>query len=300
MNYTNSSNRLQAPARTGFSPKPPTFLSLESGPRGLHLCVRSAATLARRKTGAFKLALAAVALGVCGLAHEAAAQTYFIQPQDESTSKDTKIYNSTPTSNFSSNLNLTSPDTGAFFSSLVQFSLATVPAGKTITNATLTLYCTGVGPSGVPNANGGAVTVQPITSGWSETTADAAVAGAPPLATYNAIYGTPPTITLGNVVATTVVNGAGFVTWDITSLAQQWENGTLANNGVYLRFGTSVTNGDLGFADVDSSPTVAGSMPSLTITVPEPSTTMAMIVGGFGLCVGVWRLRRTGARAAVI
>ena len=295
MNYTNISTRLSLPGDgqpSAGSGAEAGVLSLENNKRGRCLRVRKISTVVRRKLGVCKLTLAALALSVVPCAQQAAAQTYFIQPTTEATSKDAKIYNSTPTMNFQSNLDLTSPNIGAFFSSLIQFNLSSVPAGTTIRQATLTLYCRGIGVSGAPNPTGGTVTVQPITSGWSETAADAAVASAPPLATYNAVYGTTPTITLGNVVSSTVVNGAGFVTWDITSTAQQWHTGTLANNGVYLRLSTD--NGDVGFDDVDTL-TVAGSSPSLTLVVPEPSTNVALAIGGVGLLLACQGVRRRAA-----
>ena len=48
MNYTNHVSRLRLQNESGPAGKPPTFLSLELGPRGLRLCVRTAATLAKR------------------------------------------------------------------------------------------------------------------------------------------------------------------------------------------------------------------------------------------------------------
>lgn len=74
MNYTNSSNRLHVPVRSDLPPKTATFLSLERSARGLHLRVRTAATLARRKAGAFKLATAAMAVACFAPVDAAKAQ----------------------------------------------------------------------------------------------------------------------------------------------------------------------------------------------------------------------------------
>ena len=103
MNYTNNSSRLRlrgnAQSPTG-SDSDATVLSLENGRHGLCLRVRKPATAARRKLAACKITLAAVALSTCGFIHDAAAQTYFIQPATGKASKDTKIYSATPTVNF--------------------------------------------------------------------------------------------------------------------------------------------------------------------------------------------------------
>jgi hypothetical protein len=230
--------------------------------------VRKIATLARR-------ALRPVAAASVALAASAQAQ-FTIQPLTEATSRDTKIYGSVPTSNFSSNLNIVSLDVGAHFLSLVQFDLSALPfPSSEITQAFITLYVTGLGASGGPAA-GGDVTLSPILDDWRETAADP---GPAPLATYDAFFGTTPTLDLGSVAATQTIAGVGFVDWDLTSLVQSWAADPSSNHGVLIQLATG--GGDIGIADVDSTPGVAGSAPKLTV-VPEPGTAAALL-GGAGV-----------------
>lgn len=215
--------------------------------------------------------LACIVTGLLATASVSSAQLVF-QPLSEATSKDTKIYSSVPTSNFSSNLSITSPNIGAHFLSLLQFDLSQygiIPVNQ-ITSAYLTLSVYQIGPNG---GIGGDVTVSPILSGWKENAGDA---GGDPLATYDAFFGTIPTITFGAPVATTTVNGVGLYTWDITNTVKAWVSGAQANNGVLIQIATP--NGDIGINDVDSGGTAGA--PSLTV-VPEPGS--VSILGGIGL-----------------
>jgi hypothetical protein len=267
MHYTNFVARSRS-LKPGFAADAATVLSLETDKRGTHLRVRKLTTLARR-------ALRPLTAATVAIATSAHAQ-FTIQPLTEAASKETKIYGSVPTSNFSSNLNVVSQDVGAHFLSLVQFDLSSLPfPAAEITQAFITLYVTGLGASGGP-ASGGDVTLSPILDDWRETAADPGVA---PLATYDAFFGTTPTIDVGGVAATQTVTGAGFVNWDVTSLVQSWAADPAGNHGVLI--GLATGGGDIGIADVDSSPGVPGSAPSLTV-VPEPGTAAALL-GGAGL-----------------
>jgi hypothetical protein len=267
MHYSNFPSRSR-PARAAAAAPAATTLSLETDRRGTHLRVRKIATLARR-------ALRPVAAATVAMAASAQAQ-FTIQPLTEATSKDTKIYGSVPTSNFSSNLNIVSLDVGAHFLSLVQFDLSALPfPSSEITQAFITLYVTGLGASGGPAA-GGDVTLSPILDDWRETAADP---GPAPLATYDAFFGTTPTLDLGSVAATQTIAGVGFVDWDVTSLVQSWAADPSSNHGVLIQLATG--GGDIGIADVDSTPGVAGSAPKLTV-VPEPGTAAALL-GGAGV-----------------
>lgn len=223
-----------------------------------------------------KAARKAVAAGAAVLALAASAQAQFIfQPTTEAASKDTKIYQHTPTMNFSTNLNITSNDVGSQFLSLLEFDLSTLPTSSAdITSAVLTLYSTGLGPSGVVPAIGGDVSVSPILNPWRENSADP---GSAPLATYNAFFGTTPTLAFGAPVATETVTGAGFYEWDITNLVKSWVDGSQPNHGLFIQLTTP--GGDIGFADADSNPTIAGSSPSLTV-VPEPGSALLAGLGG--------------------
>jgi hypothetical protein len=221
-------------------------------------------------------------LGALALAAGTASSSaqFIFQPLTEATSKDSKIYISQSTLSLQSNLNVVSADVTHFLS-LVQFDLSSLPLlASEITSATLTLYSTGLGASG-GSTIGGDVTLSPILNAWRENAGDA---GTAPLSTYDAFYGTTPTLTAGSAVATQTVNGAGFVTWDITNTVKAWVDGSLVNNGLLIQLATP--GGDVGFADVDSNG--AANAPKLTV-VPEPST--AALLGGAGL-LGLLRRRR--------
>ncbi len=235
-----------------------------------------------------KLLAVLAAAAAFGAGHDCHAQLV-LQPLTEATSKDTKIYQHVDTSNFSSNLSITSPDTGGHFASLVQFDLSSVsfPAAD-ITSAKLTLYSTGIGVSGTTNAAGGLVTLSPILDNWRENAADA---GSAPLATYAAFFGTTPTLHSGPVASSQNVTGTGFYDWDITNLVKSWVDSSQPNYGVLIQINT--TSGDVGFADVDSTPGVSGSSPALTInTVPEPASA-ALLLAGLGMTLA--RRRRVAA-----
>jgi len=184
-------------------------------------------------------------------------QIIAIQPTTEAASKETKIYQHTPTMNFSSNIDVTSADTGALFNSLLQFDLAstfqTVTPAK-IKSVKITLFCRELG------AAGGDVTLRAITSPWKENAADA---GDAPLATYNNVIVTP-LISIGDVAANAMVTSAGFFDWDVTELAKSWSAGTAVNHGVYISLATN--GGDVRLADCDLvAPNVTGTAPKITI-----------------------------------
>jgi hypothetical protein len=241
------------------------------------------------------LVLAFAAAGFLASATTGSAQ-FVIQPLTEATSKDTKIYSGVPDGNFSSTFNITSSDIGAHFLALVQFDLSQLGAlnANDIVSATLRLYSSGIGVSGGPVA-GGIVTISPILDAWRENSGDA---GAAPLATYGAFFGTTdvdnnavaPTLHYGSAVASQTISAGGFYSWDITNTVKSWQSGSLANNGVLIQISTP--GGDIGFADVDSSPGIPGSAPALTV-VPEPNTAAALL-GGAGL---LFLLRRRNPRA---
>lgn len=212
-------------------------------------------------------------------APRARAATYTIQPLTEAESKDTKIYVSVPNSNFSSNLSVVSADI-TDFRSLVQFDLSAI-AGLTaadITTASLRLYVTGLNTNALSTATSATVTVSPILNEWRETAADAGIA---PLATWNAFFGTTPTLTFGGVAASQTVTGIGYFDWDITTLVKSWKDGTLANNGLFLQ--APGPQGDVGIADTDT-PAFA---PALIVTspIPEPATAGLGLVGLLGLAL---------------
>jgi hypothetical protein len=281
MNYSNIDCSLytKSPATSTAKGRQLTVIEDRAGRR--HLVLHRAGAPLRR---GFRLLTQLGAAFVVLLAASVQSHAQIvIQPLVEADSKDTKIYDTLPTLSLQSDLNVVSQDVGAHFLSLVQFDLAAITlTAAEITNATLTLYSTGLGISGGP-AVGGTVTISPILTEWRETSSSP---GTAPLATYNAFFGTgtAQTLNFGSAAASQNVTGAGFVDWDITDLVKSWKDGSQENYGVLIQLSTN--GGDIGFADVDSQPGIAGSSPKLTI-VPEPGTTLLAFAG-----LGVMFLRR--------
>ena len=266
----------------------------------LNLSAEQAAKLLRRKAAkkprrtargenrvlaAIRAVTATVALFLAGTVM--AQAQFVIQPANEAASKDTKIYASLPTGNFSSTLNIAGPETGANFLALVQIDLATLPySSGEITSAIFSLYCTGLGPTvGTPGVGAGEVTLSPILTNWRENGSDS---GTAPLATYDNFFGASPTLSFGAAVATQNVTGEGYVNWDITNLVKEWVSGARPNYGVFIQ--TTNPLGDIGFADTDSPS--AGFGPKLTV-VPEPSSAILALAGGAACLL---RRRRQNAR----
>ncbi len=228
-----------------------------------------------RLLGALRMAATAGA-ALVALMSSASAQIT-IQPVTEAFSRETKIYEHTPTMNFSSNIAVTSTDIGSNFVSLLQFDLSAVPyTSAEITSATIKLYNFQLGfSSSGAIVNGGTVTMSPILDAWRETAGEA---GAAPLATYDAFFGASPTLHFGPVAASTVVGDVGFYTWDITNLVKAWKDGSQPNNGVLIQLASP--GGDIGFADVDSNG--AANAPSITV-VPEPGSIFLGLAGAGAL-----------------
>ena len=199
----------------------------------------------------------------------ALATTFTIQPQNETESKDTKIYASLPTGNFSSNLNVVSADI-TDFRSLIQFdtsSLAVLGVND-ISSAVVRLYVTGLNTNGLSTATSVNVTLSPIQNPWKETSADS---GSAPLATWDAFFGSNPTLSIGSVASSQSVTGVGYFDWDVTALVKDWVGGTKVNHGLLIQAPGPL--GDAGIADTDT-PAFA---PALIVNaVPEPSSLITL------------------------
>src|SRR5215472_13088853 len=134
-------------------------------------------------------------------------------------SQDTFVSSITPKVNYGPGINLV---VGPGTTSYVQFNLSGIPAGATISKASLRLYVDAV-------ATKGSFDVYQLNSGWSENTL-----------TYNTpLPALGASATAGHPVAVTAASMNQFILIDITSLAQAWVNGTTANNGVALSLTTA-------------------------------------------------------------
>jgi len=157
-------------------------------------------------------------------------------------SADTFVSSSTAKTNYGSSIALVVCQGST---SYVQFNLAGIPAGASISKATLRLYVDAV-------AKAGKFDVYQLNSSWAENTL-----------TYN----TPPpplgiSVTNGTGVSITTANWNQFLLIDITALAQGWVNGTIPNNGVAL----ALTSGSSGSFSFDSKESLlTGNGPELEI-----------------------------------
>jgi hypothetical protein len=159
-------------------------------------------------------------------------------------SGDTFVSSTTPKINYGSGIALV---VGQGTTSYLQFNLSGIPAGATVSKATLRLYVDAV-------AAKGAFDVYQLNTSWSENTL-----------TYN----TPPpalgeSATGDHPVVITSAAANQFLLIDITPLAQNWVNGTIPNHGV----GLALTNGSSGWFSFDSKESVfTGNGPELDVVL---------------------------------
>ncbi len=156
---------------------------------------------------------------------------------------DTFVSSSTPKLNYGPSIILA---VGPGTNSYVQFNLSGIPAGATISKATLRLYVDAVSGSGT-------LDVFQVTSSWGEN---------------KVTYNTRPTqqsvsAIVGTSVPITSATGNQFLLIDITPLAQGWLNGTIPNNGVAL----ALTSGSGTFALDSKESLLTGNGPELEIAL---------------------------------
>ncbi|NNJ95331.1 MAG: DNRLRE domain-containing protein [Halobacteria archaeon] len=168
--------------------------------------------------------------------------------------------------------------------SLVQFDLAAIPVGARVISAQLQLYHT---ITETPGADAG-VSVHRVSRDWVEGTKSGA--GTADGASWDTWNGTNAWSTAGGdydpaaVASSAITDATGdWESWDITSLAQGWLDGTFANNGLLLK-GIGTVAVSLASKE-DADPTLH---PKLNITyacecgsaclAPQGSGTVLMVV----------------------
>jgi hypothetical protein len=230
----------------------------------------------------------AVTLIWCCL-HQAVCVAITLQP-DESTSKDTFVYQFLSGYNFDSvsfpgtfgNL-LSAGKTGSGHDteSLLQFDLSTVGlTGSQVSSATLQLHVIDTVSAGFglsPDATHPVqIDVTAITESWSESGGSGV--------TWNTLPGAA-----GSPATSQSLNQVNvLVSFDVTNLVKQWLDGSLANNGFLLTQEAAVgVSGAYHVAVFDSS---AGTVAPLLTIVPEPATAVLVLLGTAGLAI--FRLRK--------
>lgn len=186
--------------------------------------------------------LAAAAIALC-----AALTGTPLRAQNAPPSGDTFTYTSTPKTNYGGWPQLiVNPDATAY----IQFNLSGIPANATVSKATLRLYVDAV-------ATPGSFDVYQLGAPWSEGTLNSLNAPTP---------GSSATGGAGMAVVSGDTNQ--FVLINVTSLVQDWLNGSVANNGIALKLST--TAGSFSFDSKESE--LTSHEPELEIAVSEPGS----------------------------
>lgn len=156
---------------------------------------------------------------------------------------------------------------------LIQYDLSQIPDGSSVDSAILDLYHTN------NISNGTTYDIFRITSAWDENSV-----------TFN----TSPSIDPIAVSSLTIFDNDTFVhrTWDITTLVDDWVNGTYMNYGMWIEEIPISGDGVAYFASSDWNVgySAGEERPKLTVDyqpVPEPSTFILFGAGLAGLVA--WR-----------
>lgn len=213
-----------------------------------------------------------------GIAMATPALAVVVLQPNEAASKDTMVYEFLPTFNFNG------PPFGAFLpasktafpadghdvESLLEFDLSSVTlTAAQVTSATLELYSidnedemTGTGFGANPTAS------DPVTVNLLAFLDDDPGLWGEAAVTWNVKNG----LSIAGQYASTDIDGINqWYSFDVTTLVQQWLDGTLENNGFLLSADAPVLREDVeNFAVAAFSSSAGGFAPRLTI-VPEPS-----------------------------
>jgi trimeric autotransporter adhesin len=151
----------------------------------------------------------------------ATAMSVPMSAQQAPPSADTFALSATPKTNYGSSPLLALTNGATAF---IQFNLSELPPNATVSKATLRLYVDAV-------TGAGTFDVYEVNTPWTEGGLNFTNAPAPGLSAT----GSKP-------VSISSASGNQFVLVDITTLVQDWVNGTVANNGIALKL-TSSTGG---------------------------------------------------------
>ncbi len=194
--------------------------------------------------------------------------------------KDTYISNDNQTTNYGSDTVVRLDESGGSAQGdgrvLLQFDLSAIPAGATITSATLQVEATG--KTGTIPASS-VIDVYEVTEAWDE-----GAGGTNNNSTWNerqtgtAWTSGPGGSFDGTALASLEVSGLGGHTWDVTDLVQDWQSGAKSNNGLMLG------SGDTGTVVFDYVSREGAMPPQLVISyttaaVTNDAPTLASFVG---------------------
>jgi len=221
------------------------------------------------------------------------------------------IIPSRPDTNFNSPAQLSvfnHPSIVNYQHSLIRFDLASLPAGYAVQSATLTLYSRFENGEGNPNA--ATMSLWRVTQPWLETEATwndrdwgANHANDSPGPGDDHPWANPG----GDFVGTTGVRNTNPyatsnyappgenlpVTWDVTTLVNEWYTGLHDNDGLLLE---SESYNSLSFWSREYDDGVHGAgywSPKLDVTLtPEPGTLLLLALGGAAIMRRRWAARR--------
>jgi len=163
--------------------------------------------------------------------------------QSSPPSGDTFVSSAFAKTNFGSSISLVVQPGATTF---IQFNLSGVPAGATVSNATLRLYVDAVSKSGTFD-------VYQLNTTWNEN-----------IVTFNTAPSLGTSATGGHPLSITSASYNQFLMIDITLLVKGWLDGSVPNNGLALAL-TSGSNGSFSFDSKESL--LTGNGPELEIAL---------------------------------
>jgi hypothetical protein len=197
------------------------------------------------------LGLATAIVFFLGLPGTAAADLLVLSPTADSYTNSAKA-----TANFGREKTLFiryDPDNNARNFIFMRFDASSIPRGSSISEATLKIYLNEM--TGQKTVSLG---VYRATSDWSETN----------IHSQNKPTGPGP------ITRSTIVDGVGYKSFDITEIFTGWLGGTFPNYGVFLGY-----QGNKGFTADFNSRDALGSQPQLLIYYAPPSAGTSVISG---------------------